>query len=120
MVWGRKGALLMLSVVVLWAAMPASACLLGAHSTTVPSCCGAAAQGCDSPGMGAADSCCQIQGKSPAVPPVPPYTLDQAQNLALVPNQVGLEPLVAHGPAYGNERKTPPQYPPGGAFALRI
>ena len=120
MVWVRKGALLMLSVVVFCAAMPAYACLLGARSTSQPSCCGKMAQGCDSPGMGAADSCCQIQGKSPAVPPVPPYTPEHAQRLLLIPHQSGVELPVGYVPAYGNVPETPPQFPPGGAFALRI
>jgi hypothetical protein len=118
--WGRKGGLLMLSVVVFWAAAQTSACLLGAHSTCLPSCCGTTAQGCDSPGMGAANSCCQIQGKSPAVPPVPPYTAEHGQNLALVTHQAGMELPAGYIPAYGNEHETPPQFPPGGAFALRI
>ena len=117
--WGRKGALLMLSVVVFWAAMPASACQLWAHSS-LPSCCGKTGLGCDSSGMGAANSCCQIQGKNPAVPSVPAYTPEQAQNLALVPHQVGLELVAAHGPAYRDVNATPLQFPPGGAFALRI
>lgn len=119
MAWGRKGALLMLSVVVFWAAMPASACLLWAHSSR-PSCCGTMGQGCDSPGMGAANSCCQIQGKNPAVPSVPPYTPELAQRLLLVPYHGGLELAVGYIPVYGNVHETPPQFPPGGAFALRI
>ena len=119
MKWDRKGALLMLAVVVFWAATPASACLLWAHSS-LPSCCGTTGRGCDSPGMGAANSCCQIQGKNPAVPSVPAYTPERAQNLASVPHQVGLELLAAHGPAYRDVHAAPPQFPPGGAFALRI
>jgi hypothetical protein len=118
--WSRKGALLMLAVVVFWAAMPASACLLGVGNSSQPDCCRAMAQGCDSPGMGASSPCCQIQGKNPAVTPVPPYTTEHAQKLALVPRQAGMELPVGHGPAYGNVHAAPPQFPPGGAFALRI
>jgi len=118
--WGRKGALPMLAVVVFWAAMPASACLLGPHAAALPDCCRTTAQGCDSPEMGAANSCCQIRGTIPAVPQVPPYTTEHAQKLALVPHHAGLELLAAHGPAYGNAHATPPQFPPGHAFALRI
>jgi len=33
---GRKGALLMLAVVILWTAIPASACLFAVHSTGQP------------------------------------------------------------------------------------
>jgi hypothetical protein len=118
--WRRKGALLMLAVVVFWAAMPASACLLGSQSAAVPDCCRATAQGCDSPGMGAGNSCCQVRGKIPAVTPVPPFTTERAQKLILVPLHAGLELLAAPGPVYGNVHATPPQFPPGHAFALRI
>jgi hypothetical protein len=118
--WGRKGTLLMLTVVVIWAAMPASACLLGSHSAALPDCCHTTAQGCDSPGMGAGNSCCQIREKIPAIITVTPYTTEHAQNLALVTHHAGLELLAAHGPAYGNTQEAPPQFPPGGAFALRI
>jgi hypothetical protein len=38
----------------------------------------------------------------------------------LVPHQVGLELLAAHGPAYSDVHATPPQFPSGGALALRI
>ena len=31
-----------------------------------------------------------------------------------------MEVPVGHIPAYGNADETPPQFPPGGAFALRI
>jgi len=118
--WGRKGALPMLAVVVFWAAMPASACLLGPHAAALPDCCRTTAQGCDSPEMGAGDSCCQIRGRVPAITPVPPYTTERAQKLALVPHQAGMEPPVTHGPASRNGHVTPPQFPPGHAFALRI
>jgi hypothetical protein len=110
----------MLAVVVFWAAMPAAACLLGSRSAALPDCCRAMAQGCDSPGMGAGSSCCQIRGEIPAIITVTPYTTEHAQNLALVTNQAGLELLAADGPAYGNTQEAPPQFPPGGALALRI
>ena len=118
--WGREGALLMLTVVVFWATMPTSACLLGIGHAGLPDCCRTTAQGCNSPGMGAGQSCCHLQGKNPAIITVTPYTTEHAQKLALVPHQAGMELPAAHGPAYGNVHATPPQFPPGGAFALRI
>jgi hypothetical protein len=119
--WGRKGAFVMIAVVVFWAAMPASVCLLGSHSAPVPDCCGTMAQGCDSPGMGACDSCCQIHGKNPALPPVPPSSIGHSQKLAAVIHQAGLELPAAPGGGYLNALETPPpKFSPGGAFALRI
>ena len=38
--WGRKVALLMLAAVVLWTAMPASACVLTMQSNARRACCG--------------------------------------------------------------------------------
>jgi hypothetical protein len=119
--WSRKGALLMLAVVVFWAAMPASACLLGTHSAGLPDCCRAMTQGCDLPGMGASGSCCQVQGKNPAVPSVPPYSPLQSQKVTSVPHQAGMELPLVHGAEYRNALESPPlKFPPGGAFALRI
>src|ERR1035438_9509647 len=67
--WDRKGILLMLAVVVLWAAAPASACLLGTRHSSPPACCRAMAKDCDTPTMGADSSCCQIHDKTPAGTP---------------------------------------------------
>lgn len=119
--WTRKGALTMLAVVVLGATMPVSACLLGKGHAGLPDCCPAMAQGCDSPGMGASNLCCQVQGKNLAVAPVPPFSVGHSQKPAFVAHQPGLELPAAQGGGYGNALETPPpKFPPGGAFALRI
>lgn len=119
--WGRKGALLMLAVVVFWAASPASTCLLASHSAGQPNCCGGMALSCDSPGMGADSSCCRVQGNNPAFTPVPSFSVWHSQKLAAVEHQAGLELPAAPGGGYGNALETPPpKFPPGGAFALRI
>ena len=119
--WGRKGALLMLAVVVLWTAMPVSACLLGIRQASQPDCCRIMAQDCDSPSMGASNSCCQIQGKNTAVIPVSPYSPKHAQKLAMVQQQAVMELPAAPGAGYTNALETPPpKFPPGGVFALRI
>ncbi len=111
----------MLSVVVFWAATPVSACLLGLRNSSQPDCCGAMAQGCSSLEMCASSPCCQFQGQNPAVTPVPQYTTEHAQKLALVPHQAGMELAAAPGGGHGNALETPPsKFPPGGAFALRI
>jgi hypothetical protein len=119
--WERKGAWSMLAVVVVWATMPASACLLNMRHTGQPDCCRAMAQECDAPGIGASNSCCQVQGKNPAVPSVPPYSVGHSQKLAFVAYEAGVELRAVPGTAYINALESPPlKFPPGGAFALRI
>ncbi|MGD0158005.1 MAG: hypothetical protein ABSB50_18095 [Terracidiphilus sp.] len=121
MSWVRKGALMMLAVVAFWATMPVSACLLSAQHGGQPDCCRGMAQGCDSPGVGAGNSCCQVQGKNPAVTPAPQFTTEHLRKLALAPHQAGVQSPVAHGSGYRNTAATPPpKFPPAGAFALRI
>jgi hypothetical protein len=119
--WGRKGALLMLAVVVFWAAMPASACLLGSRSAALPDCCHTTAHGCDPLGMSATSPCCQFHGENPAVTPAPQYATEHVQKLVLTPHLPDMRLPVFRSSWYGNTVATPPpQFPPGGAFALRI
>jgi hypothetical protein len=101
--------------------MPASACLLVIGHAGQPDCCRAMAQGHDSPGMGASSSCCRVQGKNPAVPSVPPYSVGPSQKLAFPAHQADVELPGTASVAYGNALESPPpKFPPGGAFALRI
>jgi hypothetical protein len=119
--WSRKGALSMLAVVVFWAALPASACLLNIGHPGQPDCCRDMVRDCDSPAMGASSSCCQFQGKPPAVLPAPPATTMHGQTLALVPQLAGMKNPAVDGAVHGNIlQMPPPKFPPGGAFALRI
>jgi hypothetical protein len=118
---GRKGAFLLLAMVVFWTALPASACLLVRHTMGRPACC-RDMKDCDSPMMGADNSCCQIQGSSAAVVTILPYSHDD-HALQLIPMSYpnGVEPFVAHGSGYAHTLVIPPpKFPPGGAFALRI
>jgi hypothetical protein len=56
---GKKGAFVLLAIVVLWAATPALACLRPAAHR---SCCeGMAMQGCECPAMMQCGDCCRIQ-----------------------------------------------------------
>ncbi len=111
----------MLSVVVSWTAIPASACLLTINPTAQPDCCRAMAQECGSPGMGADASCCEVQRQDAAVTPVPLYSFEHSHKPALVTHQAGLLSLVSSGAVYRNTSEAPPpKFPPGGAFSLRI
>jgi len=62
---GRKGAILMLAVVALWAAAPALACMT---SAPCHSCCRATMMDCDSATMSAAHPCCQLHSSGTAEP----------------------------------------------------
>jgi hypothetical protein len=119
---GRKGALLMLAVVVLWAAMPASACLLAVHSTGQPDCCRGMVQEFNSPSMCASGSCCQAERQNATVAAAPLYSPGQSQKLAVArPHQSGLRLRASACAIHRNAFETPPlKFPPGGAFALRI
>jgi hypothetical protein len=119
--WDRKGALLMLVLVALWAAIPASACLLAAGQSSQPICCHSM-DDCNSMKVAADNSCCRVRGANPAVTPVPPYSPERAQRLALLPHHQDLaEQTVASGAGYASAFEIPPpKSPPGGAFALRI
>lgn len=119
--WGRKGALLMLAVVVLWTAIPASACLLAVHSTGQPDCCRRMALEFDSPSMCANGSCCQAERQNAAVATAPLYFPEQSQKPAFVPHQAGLQLRALSGAMRRNAFQAPPlKFPPCGAFALRI
>jgi len=119
--WGRKGALLMLAVVVLWTAMPASACLLAAQATGQPACCRGMEAGCDAPSAPANASCCQTPRQNTAVAPAPLYSPHHSQKLASAPLPAGLQLPAFSGVTHRNAFETPPpKFPPGGAFALRI
>ena len=111
----------MLAVVVFWAAMPASACLLGPRSAALPDCCHTTAQGCDSVGMCATSPCCQFHRENLAVTPALQYATEHVQRLVLAPHLADMRLPISRSSWNGNTVATPPpQFPPGDAFALRI
>jgi hypothetical protein len=117
---GRKGAMVLLAVVVLWAAMPAFACLIDANQMSQSECCRAMAN-CDPTAMAADSPCCQIHERTPAVPPVQPFSPVKSLEIAALPHESGIVVTAELGGAYGNTLETPPpKFPPGGAFSLRI
>lgn len=74
---GRKGAFVLLAIVVLWAATPALACLMpSAH----PSCCqGMSMQNCSAPAMMQCGDCCSVH---PADAPLLPGSAGAIDHLA--------------------------------------
>jgi hypothetical protein len=106
--WSRKGALLMLAVVVFWTAMPASACLLGMKPMRQHDCCRRMARMCGSAASAASNACCQASPRNTAAAPEPLYSPEHSQKLVIVPHQA-----IAHAPAtlcaaYGNAFEAPP------------
>ena len=65
MLMGKKGAILMLAIVVLWAAGPALAFITPAPCH---SCCRAMMMDCDPATMSAAHPCCQLDSSGTAIP----------------------------------------------------
>lgn len=117
----RQGAFLLLAVVVLWTALPASACLLARHAMAQPACC-RAMKDCDSPMMGAENACCQVHEGSAAVVTILPFSNDDhAQYSFVMFHLSSMEPSAAQWCGFAHMHVTPPpKFPPGGAFALRI
>ncbi len=120
--WSRKGALLMLAVVVLWTAMPASACLLGAQPAGQSACCRGMARDCPMRGMSMDAPCCQFHGGNAAAAPVSSFPSQRVQRLIFVTHQAGLEaPTAAASAGWRNALKAPPpKTPPGSVSQLRI
>ena len=118
--WHNKGVLLMLAVVVLWTALPASACLLASPSVRQLDCCRAMANACETPAMGADSSCCQIHESSPALVSVQPYSPVQSHQSAALLSHLGMQPSADSGGSMVAFEAPRPKFPPGGAFALRI
>lgn len=119
--WGRKGAMLMLAVVVLWTAMPAAACLLPARSAGLPDCCRGMEQGGGSPSMSADNSCCKVQHRDSATVPAFPYSANQSQKLAFVLNVADVEAPASSRAGYRNALESPPpKRSSGGSSILRI
>ena len=113
---GRKGAILMLAIVVLWAATPVLGFLA---SASCHPCCRAIMMDCDS-AIVAAHPCCQIQS-STAVPPaqaaVTSTPAGSSQTLASL-DLPDPSVLTRQGPSLS--KAPPPRSQSGGSTILRI
>jgi hypothetical protein len=119
--WGRKGALLLLAIVVAWTTLPASACLFTARTAGRPACCSGMAQDCPMCGMGLNVCSCRIDGRNAAFTPVPPYSPEHAQPLAFVspPTRFDL-PAAARTGRRNALESPPPKFQSGSVSILRI
>jgi hypothetical protein len=115
---GRKGTILMLAIVALWAAAPVLACLTPAPCH---SCCRAMMMDCDTATMSAAHPCCQLHSSGTAVPwgrvvaPEPQIGAVQLFGSALPPD---LDRLAGQSPV--SSKTPPPRSQSGAGTILRI
>ena len=118
---GRKSAFLMLAMMVLWIAMPASACLRATQPTWQHACCHGMMTACGSSAINANGSCCLVYPRNIAVTLVLPYSSDHSRKLPQVSHPASL-----HVPATTNVRhenastSPPPLFSSVGNSTLRI
>lgn len=119
--WGRKGAFVMLALVVVWTALPVSTCLLAMQPAGQAACCRGMAQDCPMPSMGMNASCCQVRGTDVFVAPVLPYSPEHSLRLAFIPGETRVEPSAAPSTGWRNAFEAPPpKSSPGVHSILRI
>ncbi len=119
--WGRRNALLMLVVAILWTALPAVACALTPDTMAQPACCKGMPADCGQVGMAANGPCCQLHGESPVVSPAPLYSSEHLRQLAVVPQQAFLQAPPDIGTATSRVfNAPPPNGSPGNISILRI
>jgi hypothetical protein len=115
---GRKGALVLLAVVVLWAATPALACLTPAAQHA---CCQGMMQGCGSSPMMTNHACCRVQPPAPADPSGAASAADHAFQCAQLPVRVAtLAPPSSTTVSNRITGAPPPESLPGNNSILRI
>ena len=116
---GKRVALVLLAVMVLWATTPALACLtVSAHR----SCCqGMAMQGCASPAMMQCSDCCRVQPADVPLLPGSARTVDHALGFvpSSAPSALVLQPDAGQAILLASELLLPPGSP-GVGSVLRI
>ncbi len=116
---GRKGAFVLLAIVILWTATPALACLTPtAHRSCYKV---MAMQGCDSPAMMRCGDCCSVQPADAPLLPGSPSAVDHAAGSVPSPAPAALvhPPAAGHAIPLASESPLPPGSP-GLGFILRI
>jgi len=119
--WRRKGALFLLVIVALWAAVPALACVPLGHSMTHRSCCCGMVGDCITPGMSMSNSCCYLNGTPTPTTPTQLLSPENAQNLAVAHDWATVQSTTSSTIAEVPDLVTPPlKSPPGAGSILRI
>ena len=116
--WGRKVALLMLAAVVLWTAMPVSACVVTMQSNAQSSCCGHMAQGGTMDGKRIIPACCRIRTTDPAVTPVPPFSPERSLKPLFVAYPTSLDRSGATDAARRGALEAPPPKSSAGRISI--
>ncbi len=116
---GRKSAVVLLAIVVLWAAMPALACL--APTGRAACCQSMAMQDCGSPAVMHCSSCCRIQPADTPLIPGSASISDHMAGLAQCAVPAALVPLPVAGNGILRTAAIPPlPGSPGNGSVLRI
>jgi hypothetical protein len=115
---GRKGTLLLLAIVVFWAAMPSFACLKAAAR---PSCCQGEMQNCTSPATMTSPDCCAIHPSPAPILPGSAISADHRLNPAAL--RLAPEPALRPNSAWAGQSfsaDSPPRSFSATASILRI
>lgn len=113
----RRGAVLLLVIVGLWAAMPAFACL---PSTAQLACCRSMMHDCDSSMTMSGNSCCVVHSAPDAVLPGLAGTVDHLSDVAALPAALYPVPSLVLAPLVSSLTDSPPPIPSSGSSILRI
>ncbi len=116
--WGRKFALLMLAAVVLWTAMPVSACVVTMQSNARAACCGDMAQGGPMQRMKIIPACCRIRATDPAVVPVSAFSPEHSLKPMLVAYPASVDTSANSRAGWRLDLKAPPPKSLAGAISI--
>jgi hypothetical protein len=116
----RKGALLLLVLMVTWTATPLLVCAATSSRAHVPPCCRAMAQPCGQATL-MSGSCCTVEKTQLPVEPVTTLSLESSHNVAFVPAGAGPEVQTASAAQLRAADAAPaPDTSPGRTSILRI
>jgi hypothetical protein len=114
---GRKRALLLLTVVVLWTAIPALACFT---PSAQPACCQGMMQGCDDSAAMSGMPCCQVHPSDSNVPPATAAPCDFFLNMTQLSAWADAVPAMALNAGQLRLAATSPSPPSALSSILRI
>lgn len=116
----RKGAVLMLMVAVLWAVLPASACLLTGRSVGHRACCTAMGRHCPMEHTEASCVCGETHGENAAIAPEAQPSPTQVQAVVFLSHRASLLIDCPSAAVSQLALEAPPDPSPGGLSILRI
>ncbi len=118
---GKKGAFLLLTVMVLWTVTPVCACLLAPQPMGQHACCRAMAHECGTPSAALSGSCCRIHPEQTASASGSTPVHQRPQRLAFVAQHFTLPAAATPNPVQATAFEAPPpKFSSSGSFSLRI